>query len=480
MRKLCIAILFTGLLVSCTTQGPSPGSDVARYEDGKLYLKISRDWDQKTCQSYADLYGIDSMTLKTILSGAKLTETDSSVWHHGKIEKDFTEIWKNMFADSLKEPDFTNVFMFEDKWVRREELAVKQDVIWGVNYFSNSWAFHCSDSVVTFSLKTNRNVGQVLVAGSFNGWSTMSTALEEKEKGVWEVKVKIAPGKIWYKYIVDGKWRVDPSNRLKERIEDHGIVSAAYVTNHTFELRGYPKARRVAVTGNFYNWEITGVEMKLTDDKWQLPVYLKAGTYSYKFVADGKWLADPENNDNREDASGNVNSFISTGEKTLFRLNGYKDREKVVLSGSFNNWSRNELVMQKDSEGWALLYAAGPGMWEYKFIADGQWLTDPDNPFNTGSGQYVNSVKVINGNHVFTLDGYPTAKNVIVTGSFNNWSRDDYRMVKTDGKWIFPAYLPVGKHLYKFIVDGNWITDPGNESVEDNQYGTGNSVLWIE
>jgi hypothetical protein len=36
-----------------------------------------------------------------------------------------------------------------------------------------------------------------------------------------------------------------------------------------------------------------------------------------------------------------------------------------------------------------------------------------------------------------------------------------------------------GNSEYKFIVDGKWILDPDNKLYEENQYGTGNSVLCI-
>jgi len=38
----------------------------------------------------------------------------------------------------------------------------------------------------------------------------------------------------------------------------------------------------------------------------------------------------------------------------------------------------------------------------------------------------------------------------------------------------------VGKHLYKFIVDGKWIKDPDDPLWEGNEFGTDNSVIWIE
>jgi len=52
-------------------------------------------------------------------------------------------------------------------------------------------------------------------------------------------------------------------------------------------------------------------------------------------------------------------------------------------------------------------------------------------------------------------------------------------MKKEGDEWIFPVHLSTGKHLYKFIVDDKWMNDPDNTLWEQNEYGNGNSVLWI-
>jgi len=52
-------------------------------------------------------------------------------------------------------------------------------------------------------------------------------------------------------------------------------------------------------------------------------------------------------------------------------------------------------------------------------------------------------------------------------------------MKKTSNGWEIPLYLKPGKHTYKLIVDGEWILDPDNKLWEQNEFGTGNSVVWI-
>ena len=171
---------------------------------------------------------------------------------------------------------------------------------------------------------------------------------------------------------------------------------------------------------------------------------------------------------------------MGIGESYLFNLTGFKTAHKVVLSGSFNNWSTNELIMTKTNTGWQLPYILAPGTYEYKFIVDGQWMTDPENPYISNAGGLINSVLIFKPNYTFTLSKFLNASEVLISGSFNGWNKDGYRMYKKNGKWVLPVYLKPGKYLYKFIIDGKWITDPDNKLWEENEYGTGNSVLWID
>jgi 1,4-alpha-glucan branching enzyme len=208
-------------------------------------------------------------------------------------------------------------------------------------------------------------------------------------------------------------------------------------------------------------------------------MYLKDGTYAYKFMVDDSWMNDPENPRTQTDQQGNINSLISKGDEYTFTLNGFQEAKKVVLTGSFNNWNTDEMLMEKTPGGWKLPFALSPGNYEYKFIVDGSWITDPANPYSSGTGNRINSALAINPNYTFTLSGIEEATEIIVAGTFNEWNPDGYRMVKKNGIWTFPVYLEKGKHLYKYIVDGEWIIDPENKNWEQNEHGTGNSVLWV-
>jgi 1,4-alpha-glucan branching enzyme len=296
----------------------------------------------------------------------------------------------------------------------------------------------------------------------------------------WTADLNLSPGKYTYKFIVDGKWITDPYNNLREDDGAGGYNSVLYCPNHHFRLKGNDNARKIAVAGNFNNWNPKELFMTKTSDGWSLPIYLRDGTYAYKFIVDNRWYTDPANSSERKDAHGNINSVLSIGEPYLFLLESFNDARQVVLTGSFNSWKTDELLMEKSGKGWQLPYILPAGNYEYKFIVDGKWHTDPANPLKTGSGNYENSYIALKANHLFELDNYQNAKNVVVTGTFSNWSKNGYRMIKQDGKWVFPIFLKSGKWLYKFIVDGEWIIDPSNPVYESNEVGTNNSVIWIE
>jgi 1,4-alpha-glucan branching enzyme len=63
---------------------------------------------------------------------------------------------------------------------------------------------------------------------------------------------------------------------------------------------------------------------------------------------------------------------------------------RVNLAGSFNNWNTQKPSAKKDSRGnWMVKVDLRPGRYEYKFLVDGSWFTDPkctrfvSNPFGS-------------------------------------------------------------------------------------------------
>jgi len=152
-----------------------------------------------------------------------------------------------------------------------------------------------------------------------------------------------------------------------------------------------------------------------------------------------------------------------------------------MLTGSFNGWKTYDLLMQKTAKGWQLPYTLGPGNYQYRFLVDGKWIEDPDNPLflRDRKNNTVNSFLIIQPNYTFRLEGHADATAVFLAGDFNDWTPDALKMQRIGDAWIFNVHLSVGKHLYKFIVDGQWTRDPANPLWEENE-DAGNSILWME
>ncbi len=256
--------------------------------------------------------------------------------------------------------------------------------------------------------------------------------------------------------------------------------SVYFKPNFVFVLHDFEDARKVFVAGSFNNWRQKELQMIKTPAGWMLPVFLAEGTHTYKFIVDGKWYAEEKKSARLPDGNGGYNSMIEVGKPYLFKLNGYTNAKRVVLSGNFNGWRTDELLMQKTNNGWQLPYVIGGGNYEYKFIVDGKWITDPENPLTMDNeAGSKNSYIIINPNYTFRLKGYGNAQSVFLAGDFNNWSPKALAMKKDGDDWVFSVHLFAGKHLYKFIVDGEWMIDPSNKLWEQNEYGTGNSIVWV-
>ncbi|NNF07855.1 MAG: hypothetical protein HKN21_13915, partial [Candidatus Eisenbacteria bacterium] len=56
----------------------------------------------------------------------------------------------------------------------------------------------------------------------------------------------------------------------------------------------------------------------------------------------------------------------------------------VSVAGDFNGWNGTATPMTKSGDVWSVVVSLGPGTHEYKFVVDGQWVADPDNPTRVG------------------------------------------------------------------------------------------------
>ena len=57
---------------------------------------------------------------------------------------------------------------------------------------------------------------------------------------------------------------------------------------------------------------------------------------------------------------------------------------------------------------------------------------------------------------------------IFLAGDFNNWSQTESLMKEIDGIYETTLYLKKGEYAYKFIVDGQWLSDDNADDFLDD------------
>ena len=84
------------------------------------------------------------------------------------------------------------------------------------------------------------------------------------------------------------------------------------------------------------------------------------------------------------------------------------------------------------------------------------------------------------GSEVVFAARFEAASQVQVAGDFNGWSPMASPLQShANGKWALRLPLRPGRYRYRLVVDGHWITDPNNTSVETNQFGELNNIIEV-
>lgn len=188
---------------------------------------------------------------------------------------------------------------------------------------------------------------------------------------------------------------------------------------------------------------------------------------------------------------------------------------QVNLAGEFNNWLGTangsrldpniDPMSDLDGDGiWEITLPLPPGRYQYKYVIDQvDWQKDPANPEQTDDGYGgFNSILVVPANvayeydeayvsyslatssriqrsyeYSFSLAGHEDASSVFVTGDWTDWDPEAVPLtLGGDGVWKVSTQISEGEHVYKFVVDGEWMADPANPDTRDDGYGGKNSV----
>ncbi|HMP88898.1 MAG TPA: ankyrin repeat domain-containing protein [Kiritimatiellia bacterium] len=175
------------------------------------------------------------------------------------------------------------------------------------------------------------------------------------------------------------------------------------------------------------------------------------------------------------------------------------EAKEVLLAGQFNNWGSQRIPLEKKDDGsWYVEVDVFNTNYGYKFIVDGQWITDPENPktwtdrgYGSVNSSLIPSERLVE-NYISRDQRSPSAIKVItfhytnsaarrvhLAGEFNGWNTSSLPLTKNDqGIWTREVRLSPGEYGYKFIVDNDWIADPANELTKEVA-GAINSLIRI-
>ena len=81
----------------------------------------------------------------------------------------------------------------------------------------------------------------------------------------------------------------------------------------------------------------------------------------------------------------------------------------------------------------------------------------------------------------FEIQAEPGSK-VYICGTFNDWDSKQIRLHERnkDGLFKTSLLLSKGRHEYKFVVNGEWRSDPKAQEWAPNSVGSANSVAVVE
>jgi len=348
----------------------------------------------------------------------------------------------------------------------------------------------CWATPVTFRFESSAQ--RVFLAGEFNNWSDSAQPMTQGEDGIWSVTLDLAPGDYQYKYVADGTWITDPhsvdttddgfggKNSIVHVGKDAmtvGVGAAAGTAGAKAAAEGAeavgggknaqgnagvqakagqrlvhfgisaPGAGSVYLAGEFNGWNASGEKMEDPDGDgvFEVTLPLKPGRYQYKYVIDGTWKEDPASAEYADDGFGGKNSVVAV-------VAGDGVQEAAAGSGG-----------------------AGPGGG-----AQGAAGTEgASGASGTTGGEAVHGTFSVTFSYQPVISGVGS---VMLAGTFNDWNVGATPMTDPDGDGTYTAtlLLPAGEYQYKFVVDGNWITDEKATAFADDGFGGKNSVITVD
>ncbi|MEM9918150.1 MAG: serine hydrolase [Bacteroidota bacterium] len=77
-----------------------------------------------------------------------------------------------------------------------------------------------------------------------------------------------------------------------------------------------------------------------------------------------------------------------------FRLDGHYNANYLAVAGDFNGWNMHAHPFRRINGEWVCHLNIEPGTYQYKFVVDGIWVLDPNNPKSSHSGEHNSILEV--------------------------------------------------------------------------------------
>jgi len=183
--------------------------------------------------------------------------------------------------------------------------------------------------------------------------------------------------------------------------------------------------KNVYLTGSFSQWRVKKrMSPESQEGVYRLKLSLSPGIYEYKFIVDGIWKHDPLQSTVYDGFSGK-NNIIEVKPRTFHEEEQEEDENIiyihspeshkglkltkivyqfpanwVVIKGSWDNWKEPIMLkkVKNSFTGFAeffVLLKIMPGTYEFKFVVDGQWTTNPYLPITTSFDGYENNLLIV-------------------------------------------------------------------------------------
>jgi len=156
------------------------------------------------------------------------------------------------------------------------------------------------------------NASKVTVAGEFNGWNETTLPMTRGPDGTWTASTRLPAGDYGYRFIVDGKWTLDPLQRERktvDRLENSRLVVGPEITSSQTALN-------LLATSLAGTKSATGVPQVNTGSTWDADAYQQAATrYNSALDAFQKYLGSRSDPSQLRSIENNLHGCVDDFEK---------------------------------------------------------------------------------------------------------------------------------------------------------------------